>query len=294
VPGSSKLAPLYLAGLDRSPPGASTGDLEGELRAFWAAARAAWPGVVIDAAAFMQFLAERSGEGLPSSERAGDLYIACACSLGEPSALDAFHRHYRGVVARAISRTDSSEAFLDDVLQALALKLLVRAGDAAAGIVQYRGRSTLRAWLATAAARTALNLRRAKAEQPHEEVRSGIAALESRADPELLLLKARYKSEFEASIRAALGAIAPEQRTLLLLQIVDGLTLPELAATQRVSRATVARRLAAAREALFEETRRELPRRLRLTASEYESVLALIRSQLEISLATVLESGWTP
>jgi RNA polymerase sigma-70 factor (ECF subfamily) len=294
VPGSGDLAPLFLAHLHGSPAAAIGGELESELRVRWATARAAWPDIAIDPGAFMQFLAERSDQGLPPAERTADLFIACACSLGLPQALHAFRRHYRNAIAQAIGRIDPSDTFLDDVVQALALKLFVRAGEAAPGIAQYRGRSTLRGWLSTAAARTALNLRRTKAEQEHEEMRSGMAAVESRANPEILLLKARCKSEFESSIRAVLAAMPAEQRTLLLLQIADGLTLPQLAARQRVSRATVARRLAAAREALFEGTRRELRQRLRLTASEYESLIALIRSQLEVDLATLVRSGWRP
>jgi RNA polymerase sigma-70 factor (ECF subfamily) len=291
VPDAHELAPIFLRFASAPPSAALATDLEAELRARWDAGRAAWPEFALDPGQFLKFLAERAGDGLPPRERAGDLYIACACSLGIPSALDAFRRRYRGVVARAIGRTDPSETFLEEVLQELSIKFFVRARDGAPGVAQYRGRSTLRAWLATAAARTAINLRRAKAEQEHEEVGSGITALESKVSPELLFFKARYKTEFESSIRAALAAIAAEQRALLLLQIVDGLTLPQLASMHGVSRATIARRLAAARDALFEETRRRLTSRLQLSPSEYESLLSLLRSQLEVSLTTVLTSG---
>jgi RNA polymerase sigma-70 factor (ECF subfamily) len=292
VADRDELAPIFLRFVSGPSSVAVTGELESELRVRWDAARAAWPDITLAAEPFLQFLAERATGGLPPRDRAGDLYIACACSLGIPSALDAFRRRYRGVVARAIRRTDSSEVFLEEVLQELAIKFFVRARNGGPGVAQYRGRSTLRAWLATAAARTAINMRRAKAEQEHEEVGSGIAALEARVNPELLLLKARYKPEFESSIRAALAAMTAEERTLLLLQIVDGLTLPQLASMRGVSRATIARRLAEARDALFEQTRRQLADRLRLSPSEYASVLSLLRSQLEVSLTDVLRSGW--
>ena len=54
---------------------------------------------------------------------------------------------------------------------------------------------------------------------------------------------------------------------------------------QKVSRATVARWLAAAREALHDETRRELLGHLRVSPSELDSIAALVRSQVELSLA---------
>jgi RNA polymerase sigma-70 factor (ECF subfamily) len=260
--------------------------LEEELRSRLEAGRAAWPGVAVDPVEYARHLADRSGEGLPSSERAGDLYIACGCALGASHALEAFRQRFRPVVARAIARTDPSEPFLDEVMQALAVKLFVRTGDAPPGIIQYAGRSSLPGWLSTAAKRTALNMRRRKDDRGHERAASEANELEE-ADPELLLLKARYKPHFEAAIRSALASLPATQRSLLLLQAVEGLTLPQLATMHRVARATIARRLASAREALFEGTRRELVGRLQLSDSEYESLVALVRSQLELTLSTI-------
>jgi RNA polymerase sigma-70 factor (ECF subfamily) len=75
------------------------------------------------------------------------------------------------------------------------------------------------------------------------------------------------------------------------LHLVDGLTLPELCALQGVSRATIARRLASARDALHDATRRELTGRLRMSPSELASVTALVRSQLDLSVADAVRSG---
>jgi RNA polymerase sigma-70 factor (ECF subfamily) len=294
VPDRDELAPIFLRYVPVTSSSVRSRELEEALGARWDAARAAWPGIVVGEESFLRFLGERSGERLPPLERAGDLYIACACAQGVPAALEAFRRSYRAVVAKAIQRIDPSDAFLDDVLQALGLKLFVATGDGPPGVAQYEGRSSLRAWLATAATRTALNLRRRKDDELHESVRSGVMVLRETADPELLLLKARYKNEFEEAIRAALETIPAKQRTLLVMQIVDGLTLPQLAAMHRVSRATVARWLAAAREAVFEATRGHLMERLGLSTSEYESVVGLVRSQLDVSVATLLPTLSAP
>jgi RNA polymerase sigma-70 factor (ECF subfamily) len=294
VPDRDELAPIFLRYAPVASPTVRARELEAALQARWDAGRIAWPGVVVGEESFLRFLADRSGERLPPLERSSDLYIACACAHGVPAALEAFRRSYRAVIAKAIQRRDPSDAFLDDVLQALSVKLFVSGGEGAPGITQYEGRSSLRAWLATAATRTALNMRRRRDDEPHGSIRSGIMALPEIADPELLLLKARYKNEFEAAIRAAVENLPGKQRTLLLMQIVDALTLPQLAAMHRVSRATVARWLAAAREAVFEATRLRLMAKLRLSTSEYESVVALVRSQLDVSLATLLPTVSPP
>ena len=108
--------------------------------------------------------------------------------------------------------------------------------------------------------------------------------LSSAAAPELALLKAQYKVEFEAAIRTALAALGDRDRTILLMHLVDGVTLPRLALLQGVSRATVARWLASARDALHDGTREALRAHVKLSDSEYASLAGLVRSQLELSV----------
>jgi RNA polymerase sigma-70 factor (ECF subfamily) len=288
VNAADDLRGLFLLHAPPASPARHEENLEQTLRACFEAGRTSWPEVPLEIHAFVRHLAERSTDGLPPLARAPDLYIACACASGSPRALEVFHRSFRDDVARAVSRTDRSPAFLDDVLQLLSVKLFVRVGDEPPGIVEYGGRASLRGWLATVAKRTALNMRRRRDEQAHDEVSSGVAALGSAVGPEVALLRARYKAEFEAAIRVALAAMPPKDRTLLLLHLVNGVTLPQLAAMQNVSRATLARWLATAREALFEGTRRSLTEKLSLSPNEYESVVAMIRSQLELSVVAAM------
>jgi len=218
-------------------------------------------------------------------QRSGDLYVACACMEGLPGALRAFDRTFRGDVGRAIARTDSSAAFLDELMQVLAMKLFVKTDDGPPAIAEYGGRANLRGWLSTVARRAALNLKRGKANRDHAELTSGVKEVGAAAGPDLALLKARYKGEFETSIRAAWAGLPELERSMLLLHLVNKMTLPQLATMHGVSRATVTRRLAAAREALVEATRRDLIERLQVSPSEYESLMVLLQSQLEVSIA---------
>jgi RNA polymerase sigma-70 factor (ECF subfamily) len=287
MPESEDLRSAFQAALPGASPVINLPDLEPSLQKLLAAARAAWPDVSLDPAAFVRYVAERLRDDLPPLARAGDLYIACACALGNPAAVQAFQGEYRRAIARAVATIDASSGFSAEIAQTLGLKLFAPRADGPPGIVQYRGRSALRTWLATAAVRTALNLKSGKKNVPSEDAGSVAAELGTDADPELLLLKAKYKTQVEASIRAAFAALTARQRSLLLLQAVDGLTLPQLARMHRVSRATVARWLASARASVFEATRRDLVARLGLTASECDSLVGLVRSQIELSLATM-------
>jgi RNA polymerase sigma-70 factor (ECF subfamily) len=259
-------------------------ELEAALAARLSRGRADWPGVALPGAAYVRFLAERTvGSELPPLDRAADLYIACACTEGVPLAIEEFERVFSPHIAAQFVR---SPAFADDVVQVVSERLFVGEAGGHPHIADYGGRGSLRGWLGVIAKRVALNMRKSKADQPHNALSSRTPdALGAAAGPEIALLKAKYKAEFEAAIRASLAALPARDRALLLLHLVDGVTLPQMAAMQNVSRATVARRLASARAALHDGTRAELVGRLRLSPSEYESVAAMVRSQLELSVA---------
>ena len=78
------LRTAFLAGLPETCTfDATRADLEAELGARLQAGRAAWAGVVLSPEVFVRHLAGRTvGADLPTLERAGDLYIACACAEG--------------------------------------------------------------------------------------------------------------------------------------------------------------------------------------------------------------------
>jgi RNA polymerase sigma-70 factor (ECF subfamily) len=107
-------------------------------------------------------------------------------------------------------------------------------------------------------------------------------------DPETGYLKERYREAFNAAFRGAVAALSGEQRELLRLHFVDGLTLDQLASVAGVHRATIARRIAAAREAVAGEARRLLLAALGASESELESLAGVMRSQIDVTLAGLL------
>jgi RNA polymerase sigma-70 factor, ECF subfamily len=89
-------------------------------------------------------------------------------------------------------------------------------------------------------------------------------------------------------LRDAFASLQPRERNLLRLHFVERLGIDALASVLQVSRATAARHLAAAREALVERTIFNLRSRLRLAPAELDSLVAQVRSKLEISLGALL------
>ena len=85
-----------------------------------------------------------------------------------------------------------------------------------------------------------------------------------------------------------MASLEPRARTILRYAFVDRLSVDALGSLYDVHRATAARWLRAAHEALGQRTRELLIERLGVTSEELASVLALIQSSLDVSLERLL------
>jgi len=261
-----------------------------DLDARLAAGRAAWPDIAVDEARFVRALATHADPELPPHAQMPDVYLACACAAGNPTALAAFDRLCAGDIASAASRVDPSASFRDEVAQLLRHQLFLAFGDRPPKIAEYAGRAPLRSWVRVVAKRIALMLRRSGGREEPSDSISTDAEMAAGVSPELDYMKRLYKVHFEVSIRHAFAALSPRARTLLRLYVSDRLTLKQLGVVYEVSHATIARWLAAARDDLVTEMRKALSERVALSSGEYESVVALVRSQLDMQLHELLRS----
>jgi RNA polymerase sigma-70 factor (ECF subfamily) len=258
-----------------------------ELVELVASARNEVPSVQIDPGAFVGYVAERvtfdaHGRPLVQGLRAGALCIAAGCVAGEAAALAEFERIYAPEIVAALAR-NFDRALADEAALRLRERLFLVEPDEVPRLSSYSGRGDLRAWLRAAAARTAIDLMRARRTVPVEQAVLDEAVVD--VDPLLAALKQHYREEFREAFRHATEALTDRERTLLRYRFRDGLSLDELAALFRVHRATAARWLASIRETLFEATRSRLVAQLEVTDSEVDSVLRLIDSQLDGSIS---------
>jgi RNA polymerase sigma-70 factor (ECF subfamily) len=101
--------------------------------------------------------------------------------------------------------------------------------------------------------------------------------------PETLFMRREYGPAFQDAIRDAIATLPERQRALLRSYYVDGLTIDELAVRDGIHRATAARRVQAAREAILAQVRLRAAERLGITADEVDSLLPVVASRLELS-----------
>lgn len=269
-------------------------DLEPLLAERLAQARAAWPDVTVEVDRLMQAIAhrldpERSPADALAAMQTDDLYLACGCAAGDPAAIAGFEQRCGDVIDRTIASSGVAAAERADLGQIVRQRLLVAPPDGGAPrIAGYSARGSLQAWVRVTAAREAARaLPQARRDIAAEDDElAGLIAPDD--DPEVGYFKRLYREEFKRAFHAAVDALEDRERLVLRQHVIDGVSIDRLAALHDVHRATAARWVHAARDAVVEGTQRELARRLRLGRDELASMLRLIRSQLDISLQRVL------
>lgn len=134
------------------------------------------------------------------------------------------------------------------------------------------------------AIRTALNLRRAEHRQDPLEDHAALASLAPDGDPELAAIQAQHR----ALIKAALAGLAPRQRSVLRMHLVEGLTIDQIGRAHDVHRATAARWLEHVRDELRVATLRGLRARLGGDADAVASLVRVLDSRLQVSFQRLL------
>jgi RNA polymerase sigma-70 factor (ECF subfamily) len=285
---SSALLLAHLAGARRDEARA-IGQLGELLVAQYREASAAWPAVKLTPERYLVHLAERIAaradepvERVLGTMPAADLYLAAACSDGDPAALTAFRDDIVPSLRQALGKIGMPGPTIDETVQRVMTMLFVGEGDGAPQIAGYRGRGTLRSWLRTIGVRTGrrlLGTEAAKAPSADDSDLPGAIT-----DPQIALLRERHRDQVRHAFSAAFAQLTERQRNVLRQYHLDGLTIDQLAALYKVNRATAARWVAAAREAVSEATRAHLTAALGGSTSEIDSIIRLVRSQIDLSL----------
>jgi RNA polymerase sigma-70 factor (ECF subfamily) len=265
-----------------------------ELQAAVATARAAWPALSLGEEAFAArltaLLADQPADAWARLHVA-DLYLACACAEGDAGAIAAFEEKMWPEIDASLARVRLAPDRRQDVMQDLRVILFVGTGKGPGKIAQYRGESDLRRWLRAAALRAGFRVaRKASREIALDDAVLASVAVVDR-DPGLAHLKESCRVELKHAFEVALGALPRRERLLLRQHHIDRLTIDELAALYQVHRATAARWVAKAREELGDAILGELGRRMQVPANEVQSLLLLVRSQLDVSLDRLLSVG---
>jgi len=245
-------------------------------------ARERWSRAHIETARATVWVLERVDAETPiEALHVAELALCSACAAGDTAAIHAFIVEYFDELRKAVARRGPDIA-LDDAIQRLRERLFVGPEPR---VGKYAGRGSLRGWVRVVAMRLLVDMVRERGLPiDRGELQPEDIVAEGGADPELGYIKARYAQAFRDSFAEAVTRLQPRQRNLLRQQLVHGATYEEIAAMYRVSRATAARWLAQARTELVTTLRAGLQASLGVAEDELESLVALIRSRIDLSL----------
>jgi len=256
------------------------------------AVRDAWQDTPPHLEAFGAELARCLGDAADPCEvgrlEAVDLHLAFAARLGHSAAMARFESTVIATLSGVIGRVDGSSAFIDEIKQRLRTKLFVSDGTSPAKIAHYTGQGDLLAWVRVVAVREALDSVRAERRRALDSDDALMAIEASATGPDMLAFRQQYKAQFSQAFRDALAALQPEQRNVLRLHYVHGLSIDKLGAVLRVHRSSAARRVAKARQDLLSGTRRLLHARLSIDRREFDQLMGLVASRLDLSIERFL------
>jgi RNA polymerase sigma-70 factor (ECF subfamily) len=264
-------------------------DIQACVAAAVAAAGERWPGIVVSADELSRVIAESLNPGDEPPSHADELALATACLTGQTQALRYFDRDYLASIGSAVRRLVTASDEVEDVKQRLREHLLVGNSSTPPRLAAYRGRGSLRAWVEISAKREALMARRSEhARRGREDRTAAEVDPSSLADPEIARMREHYGPSFREAFARGISALEARDRTLLRAYFVDRLSLDQLGAMLGVHRVTAWRHVLSARERFIEAIRNELRGALRTTASELESLMAVMGDEFHITLNRLL------
>ncbi|MBT8491660.1 MAG: sigma-70 family RNA polymerase sigma factor [Deltaproteobacteria bacterium] len=283
----------FLAAFPGKTEAAPGGPLAVALGETIAAARSAHPQIAVDDPTFAAYLAERldpdAGPGVQLGKLdAPDLYLACGCLHADPVAVADFDGEPMSVVIPAIRGMRGDLAAAEDIAQEIRERLLVGGGERGPRIADYKGRGRLKRWVKAIAVRTFLNNKRGQKREVLVDDEPVLDSLTEPSDPQLALLKDKYRAQFSTSFASAMESLSSEDKLVLRHAHIDNLRLEEIGKALGVSRATAHRRLIRAREALAKATEDQLGRTLGVSAGEVASIRRLVQSQVVVSVRRLL------
>lgn len=277
--------------------------LEEKLQTLQGHASQTWPQFALSPQQFTELLGQKILQSPPrkglenwlDNTQAADLLLAHACATHQPGSIETFEKHFASDVRKLVMRYQGPKLPADDLQQSLREKIFVATHKRAAKINDYSGQGYLQNWLRVTGTRAFIDMLRSSSRSDKESTtreEDRIMQLPDIAqDLELDYLKQEYRAEFKDAFAVAAQTLSSRERNLLRQHLVAGLTVAQLGKIYGVHAATAARHVAKARENLVAATRAELMRRLKISHSEFESIMKLIRSRIDLSISRLLHTN---
>jgi RNA polymerase sigma-70 factor len=261
--------------------GESNGD--DEVARVWAVGKQAWPDLGLSVAKFGEFGAHGRPLAELSPNLIADVFLAAACAQNVPGALLCFRSRMLAPVAQAVRTYDPSGPFAEEVYQRVSEAMFVGGPDGQPKILRYQGEGPLAKYIATAARWIALRMVTSSARFQGEEAL--VDSLSRIQTQETMLLKEQHRDLFNRALVVGVRQLSDRERLVLRLNLNERVSTTRLAAMYNVSQPTVSRWIQRAAHSIFARVKELVCDELDIDTREMESLLLLMRSQIEINIS---------
>lgn len=179
--------------------------------------------------------------------------------------------------------TKSDQSQTDDAIQLAFQRLLASSPPS---IQKYAGRGPLLGWVLVTTLRCAAELKRSAANRPYLQLDDVMDLALEESDPDLT--RRRGRATLKAAFQNSVSEMEPRLKTVLRLNVLEGMNIDEIGTMYGVHRATVARWIQDAKTWLHVSIRKKLVHQVGM--NELESFLRLADHRLELSLSANLRS----
>ncbi|HEY6640878.1 hypothetical protein [Povalibacter sp.] len=251
--------------------------------------RDTYPRIDLSRDTFIMFAHARAETWKGNPDRAADMFLACACVERIPAAVAEFLAAFGERIPQYLGKLARNADLVAEVRQILVTRCVIGDANKAPALMAYSATGSLEGWLRATAVREALSMHR-EGDRHASDADAALEAQISWVDHEISLFKQIYREPVSHAFATACAALDAEDRALLRLHYVDGVTTAKLATMFGISRATLIRRLAASRALLVERVKAALKVASGVADQDVDSVLRLVRSQIDLRLSVVLKN----
>lgn len=221
------------------------------------------------------------------------VYLAAACAAGDAAAIARFEALYFTKLPATLRSMGAQPADIDDVLSAVRERLFVAKGGEHARVLSVSGRGSLEKLCRVIATRILLNRQRGSRRERVSGDEDLADLIAPRADPELAAMKQHHREAFRAAFAEAISKLSSEDRNVLRLSLIHGLSIDEVGRIYQTHRSTAARRLARLKDAIAQDTRMALRIQLGVDRKQLQSLFRLVQTGLDKSFLRLLGNTGT-
>lgn len=254
-----------------------------EVARAWGVGNRAWPELGLSVAQFGAFAAHGRPLATLSEDLIADVFLAAACAQNVPGALLGLRSRMFAAVAKAVRTYDPSGPFAEEVYQRVSEAMFVGGPDGQPKIFRYQGEGPLAKYLGTAARWIALRMVTNSARFQGEETL--VDSLSRIQTQETMFLKEQHRELFNRALVIGVRQLSDRERLVLRLNLNERVSTTRLAAMYKVSQPTVSRWIQRAAHSIFARVKELVCDELDIDTREMESLLLLMRSQIEINIS---------